>query len=44
MAACLEAGEDPHAQVDELGRTPLHNADRAWKEPFIHELLAVGAT
>ena len=42
VAACLEAGEDPHARVDELGRTPLHNAARAWKESFIRELLAVG--
>lgn len=39
---CLEAGKDPHARVDELGRTPLHNAARAWKESFIRDLLAVG--
>lgn len=43
VAACLEAGKDPHARVDELGRTPLHNAARAWKEPFIRDLLAAGA-
>ena len=43
VPACLEAGKDPHARVDELGRTPLHNAARAWKEPFIRDLLAVGA-
>jgi len=42
VPACLEAGEDPHARVDELGRTPLHNAARAWKESFIRDLLAVG--
>ncbi len=42
VAACLDAGEDPHARVDELGRTPLHNVARAWKESFIRELLAVG--
>lgn len=42
VAACLEAGKDPHARVDELGRTPLHNAARAWKEPFIRDLLAAG--
>ena len=40
VAACLEAGEDPSARVDELGRTPLHNAARAWKESSIRELLA----
>ena len=39
---CLEAGKDPHARVDELGRTPLHNAARAWRESFIRDLLAVG--
>ena len=39
---CLAAGEDPHARVDELGRTPLHNAARAWKESFIRDLVAAG--
>ena len=42
VPACLEAGKDPHARVDELGRTPLHNAARAWKESFIRDLLAAG--
>ena len=42
VAACLEAGKDPRARVDELGRTPLHNAARAWKESFMRDLLAVG--
>lgn len=42
VAACLQAGEDPRARVDELGRTPLHNAARAWKASAIRDLLAVG--
>ena len=42
VAACLRAGEDPRARVDELGRTPLHNAARAWKASFIRDLLGVG--
>lgn len=42
VPACLEAGKDPRARVDELGRTPLHNAARAWKESFIRDLLAAG--
>ncbi len=43
VRACLQAGEDLHARADELGRTPLHNAARAWKESFIRDLLAAGA-
>lgn len=43
VPACLRAGEDLHAPADELGRTPLHNAARAWKESFIRDLLAAGA-
>lgn len=42
VTACLQAGEDPRARVDELGRTPLHNAARAWKASAIRDLLAVG--